>query len=140
MEPGEPGDDHPSPESDEAAAARQLSTPPDVRRRRAFWRSLPSAPRCKLCTAPFGGPGGSSTPRLSFTTTTRRRTAEVSGCPVVIVRFAHLHVAHFSALRPHASRAVLPHPAAAGIRSTGRNPYRPTRAQQIHLRPSYRRA
>lgn len=60
MEPGEPRDDHPSPESDEAAAARQLSTLPDVRKRRAFWRSLPSAPRCKLCTAPFGGPGGAA--------------------------------------------------------------------------------
>jgi adenylate cyclase len=25
---------------------------------RAFWRSLPSPPRCKLCLRPFAGPGG----------------------------------------------------------------------------------
>jgi adenylate cyclase len=30
-----------------------------IRRLRRFWRSIPSAPRCKMCTGPFGGPGGS---------------------------------------------------------------------------------
>jgi adenylate cyclase len=29
-----------------------------VRRLRRFWRSLPAAPRCKLCLRPFAGPGG----------------------------------------------------------------------------------
>jgi adenylate cyclase len=29
-----------------------------VRSFRRFWRSLPSAPRCKLCLRPFAGPGG----------------------------------------------------------------------------------
>jgi adenylate cyclase len=29
-----------------------------VRRIRRFWRSIPSAPRCKMCTSPFGPPGG----------------------------------------------------------------------------------
>lgn len=60
MEPGESRDHRPSPGSDEAAAARHLNVPPDVRKRRAFWRSIPSAPRCKLCTSPFGGPGGAA--------------------------------------------------------------------------------
>ncbi|MGH2446903.1 MAG: adenylate/guanylate cyclase domain-containing protein [Candidatus Limnocylindria bacterium] len=29
-----------------------------VRRLRRLWRTIPSAPRCKMCTRPFGGPGG----------------------------------------------------------------------------------
>lgn len=58
MEPGESGEHRPAPGSDEAAAANQLNLPPTVRKRRAFWRSIPRAPRCKLCTSPFGGPGG----------------------------------------------------------------------------------
>jgi adenylate cyclase len=29
-----------------------------VRPLRRFWRSLPTAPRCKLCLRPFAGPGG----------------------------------------------------------------------------------
>jgi adenylate cyclase len=29
-----------------------------LRPRRRFWRSLPTAPRCKLCLRPFAGPGG----------------------------------------------------------------------------------
>jgi adenylate cyclase len=31
---------------------------PRVRRLRQFWRAIPSAPRCKMCTSPFGPPGG----------------------------------------------------------------------------------
>jgi len=31
---------------------------PRVRRLRRFWRAIPSAPRCKMCTSPFGPPGG----------------------------------------------------------------------------------
>ena len=29
-----------------------------VRPKRRFWRSLPRAPRCKMCLRPFAGPGG----------------------------------------------------------------------------------
>jgi adenylate cyclase len=29
-----------------------------VRPRRRFWRSFPTAPRCKMCLRPFAGPGG----------------------------------------------------------------------------------
>jgi len=60
MQPGEAGHHEPLPGSDEAAAADKLNIPPDVRRKRAFWRSIPSAPRCKMCTSPFGGPGGAA--------------------------------------------------------------------------------
>jgi adenylate cyclase len=31
-----------------------------VRPKRRFWRSLPRAPRCKLCLRPFAGPGGAA--------------------------------------------------------------------------------
>jgi adenylate cyclase len=60
MEPAQSGDHGPAPGSDEAAAADRLNLRPDVRKKRAFWRSIPSAPRCKLCTSPFGGPGGAA--------------------------------------------------------------------------------
>ncbi len=35
-----------------------LKMSPKVRQLRRFWRMIPSAPRCKMCTAPFGSPGG----------------------------------------------------------------------------------
>ena len=35
-----------------------LKLSPTVRRLRAFWRTIPSAPRCKMCTSPFGPPAG----------------------------------------------------------------------------------
>jgi adenylate cyclase len=35
-----------------------LKISPKVRRLRRFWRTIPSAPRCKMCTSPFGAPGG----------------------------------------------------------------------------------
>ena len=35
-----------------------LLVPSDLVRRRRFLGRLPSAPRCKMCTRPFGGPGG----------------------------------------------------------------------------------
>jgi adenylate cyclase len=60
MQPGESDERHPAPGSDEAAAADRLNLRPEIRKRRAFWRSIPSAPRCKLCTSPFGGPGGAA--------------------------------------------------------------------------------
>ncbi len=33
-------------------------THPALQRERRLWRLLPAAPRCKLCNAPFGPPGG----------------------------------------------------------------------------------
>ena len=33
-------------------------THPALKRERRVWRVLPTAPRCKLCNAPFAGPGG----------------------------------------------------------------------------------
>jgi len=41
----------------EAALGRLLSDEPG-RRRRRLWRALPGAPRCKICTSPFGPPFG----------------------------------------------------------------------------------
>jgi adenylate cyclase len=35
-----------------------LKVSPMVRRLRRFWRTIPSAPRCKMCTSPFGPPAG----------------------------------------------------------------------------------
>ena len=35
-----------------------LKIAPRVRRLRRMWRTVPSAPRCKMCTSPFGAPGG----------------------------------------------------------------------------------
>ena len=35
-----------------------LKISPHVRRLRRFWRTIPSAPRCKMCTSPFGPPAG----------------------------------------------------------------------------------
>jgi adenylate cyclase len=45
-------------ERTEEAARETLVYGRRVRRRRRFWRALPGAPRCKLCTAPLGGPVG----------------------------------------------------------------------------------
>jgi adenylate cyclase len=39
-------------------AADQLNVGTRQKRLRRFWRSIPSAPRCKLCHRPFGGVGG----------------------------------------------------------------------------------
>jgi adenylate cyclase len=39
-------------------ARADLKIDPRIRRLRRFWRSIPSAPRCKMCTGPFGAPGG----------------------------------------------------------------------------------
>ena len=58
QQPSVPGDPQGGPTAGEKAAADTLNLSPQVRTFRRFWRSLPSAPRCKLCTAPFGGPGG----------------------------------------------------------------------------------
>ncbi len=36
----------------------ELKKSQQIRRLRRFWRTIPSAPRCKMCTRPFGLPGG----------------------------------------------------------------------------------
>jgi len=36
-----------------------LKVSPRVRQLRRMFRAIPSAPRCKMCNSPFGGPGGS---------------------------------------------------------------------------------
>ena len=35
-----------------------LKNSAQIRRLRRLWRTIPSAPRCKMCTRPFGAPGG----------------------------------------------------------------------------------
>ncbi|HET7474122.1 MAG TPA: adenylate/guanylate cyclase domain-containing protein [Candidatus Limnocylindrales bacterium] len=39
-------------------ARTRLTTNLRARRLRRLWRTLPSGPRCKLCTSPFGAPAG----------------------------------------------------------------------------------
>jgi adenylate cyclase len=39
-------------------ARSRLTSNKRARRLRRFWRMLPSAPRCKICTSPFGAPLG----------------------------------------------------------------------------------
>jgi adenylate cyclase len=43
---------------DEAWRAMLTGDHPDMLRIRRLFRSLPSSPHCKMCYAPFGGPGG----------------------------------------------------------------------------------
>jgi adenylate cyclase len=54
--------DHPSGGPSETGPDRMgradLKLAPSVRRLRRMWRTVPSAPRCKMCTSPFGPPGG----------------------------------------------------------------------------------
>ena len=45
-------------QADESAARNRLIANRRARRLRRFWRTLPSPPRCKLCTSPFGAPFG----------------------------------------------------------------------------------
>jgi adenylate cyclase len=49
--------------SDEEQARNRLVSNNRARRLRRFWRMLPSSPRCKICTSPFGPPLG---PLLGF--------------------------------------------------------------------------
>ena len=50
--------DPPSSTDAEGMGRADLKVSPRVRRLRRFWRTIPSAPRCKMCTSPFGPPGG----------------------------------------------------------------------------------
>lgn len=54
---GSPGS-NPGQDAGERDAAARLSVGDRQKRLRRFWRSIPSAPRCKLCHRPFGGLGG----------------------------------------------------------------------------------
>jgi adenylate cyclase len=49
---GNPGD------GDDREAAASLNVGDRQKRLRRFWRSIPSAPRCKMCHRPFAGVGG----------------------------------------------------------------------------------
>jgi adenylate cyclase len=51
------------PAQDNEAARQRLISDERSRRLRRIWRALPSAPRCKICTSPFGPPFG---PLLRF--------------------------------------------------------------------------
>lgn len=59
MDPGRPGDQEAAARQAEAGARATLQYGPRVRRLRRLWRTLPTSPRCKLCTSPFNGPAGS---------------------------------------------------------------------------------
>lgn len=48
----------PTATEDEAWRRRLDGSDQGVRPLRRFWRSLPNAPRCKMCLRPFAGPGG----------------------------------------------------------------------------------
>jgi adenylate cyclase len=58
----EPPTSQPDPSSDTTAPERMgsadLKIGRRVRRLRRMWRTIPSAPRCKMCYSPFGAPGG----------------------------------------------------------------------------------
>jgi adenylate cyclase len=57
----DPPTSQPDPSSDtapERMGSADLKIGPRVRRLRRMWRTVPSAPRCKMCYSPFGAPGG----------------------------------------------------------------------------------
>ena len=52
----------PQPDSDAGRMGRaDFKAGSHIRRLRRMWRTVPSAPRCKMCNSPFGGPGGALT-------------------------------------------------------------------------------
>jgi adenylate cyclase len=52
-------DPDPQPPTDaDRLGQADLKLSPMVRRLRRIFRTIPSAPRCKMCTSPFGAPGG----------------------------------------------------------------------------------
>jgi adenylate cyclase len=52
------GEPEPGTGRDEEHARSRLISNRRAQRLRRFWRTLPSAPRCKICTSPFGPPLG----------------------------------------------------------------------------------
>jgi adenylate cyclase len=50
--------DEASPSPEEQWRMILMGDVPGLARRRWFRKKIPSAPRCKMCAAPFGGPGG----------------------------------------------------------------------------------
>jgi adenylate cyclase len=57
-EPDRAGEGEQAP-ADEVGARERLTSGARARRLRRLWRMVPGAPRCKICTSPFGGPAGS---------------------------------------------------------------------------------
>ena len=57
MDPGAEARPEMTPQAEEAARSRLMRNE-RARRLRRLWRMLPSAPRCKICTSPFGPPIG----------------------------------------------------------------------------------
>jgi adenylate cyclase len=58
VEPDRESGEWPERQDEDRDAAARLSVGDRQKRLRRFWRSIPSAPRCKLCHRPFGGIGG----------------------------------------------------------------------------------
>ena len=58
MSPQDELDGDPSETGPDRMGRADLKLEPRVRRLRRMWRAVPSAPRCKMCTSPFGPPGG----------------------------------------------------------------------------------
>ena len=54
----EPSGPEPDARQDDERARNRLMSARRARRLRRLWRMLPSSPRCKLCTSPFGPPFG----------------------------------------------------------------------------------
>jgi adenylate cyclase len=54
----EPPPDHGPPEMEAAWRMILTGAIPGLARRRWLHKQIPSSPRCKMCAAPFGGPGG----------------------------------------------------------------------------------
>ena len=55
---GDPARPDRRPEASDADARDRLVSDRRARRLRRLWRMLPSGPRCKICTSPFGAPIG----------------------------------------------------------------------------------
>jgi adenylate cyclase len=54
----EPPQDESEPSPEQMWRMVLTGADPGLARRRRFRKSIPSSPRCKMCAAPFGGPGG----------------------------------------------------------------------------------
>ena len=52
------GESHDATAAGEEQWRRQLTTPSAIRWKRRLRNRVPSSPRCKMCAAPFAGPGG----------------------------------------------------------------------------------
>jgi adenylate cyclase len=64
--PADPGNARHQAQDEERSRGLLTGTNHPVRHLRRFWGRLPSHPRCKLCTRPFGGPGGAVMRRIGL--------------------------------------------------------------------------